>query len=29
MFNKPEERRPTSNNPPPKKLKMPLMFEKR
>ena len=29
MFNKPEERKPISNNPPPKKLKMPLMFEKR
>ena len=29
MFNKPEEKKPISNNPPPKKLKMPLMFEKR
>ncbi len=29
MFNKPDEKKPISNNPPPKKLKMPLMFEKR
>ena len=29
MFNRTEEKKPISNNPPPKKLKMPLMFEKK
>ena len=29
IFNKPEEKKPIRNIPPPKKLKMPLMFEKR